>query len=265
MTQDWPRLFSASGFRWQIGLRPGDAPAFFAATPEHREILKTRAELLDESPADYAALLEAGCPLLEETARFAADAGALSSAEGHSIESLGRALEPDFVLLRPSAEGLLVVGGVVCFPSSWALPEKLGRALHETHAPVPGLNSQLGERIRTALDRLPPGGAWARENWGLARDGDRNHHPKRARRSLDASIGPGDVWLRIERQILYHLPQTGGLLFGIRLEIMRWEQLAQIEDAMHAFRGGLETMSDEIAAYKGLLTARETILGWLPK
>src|SRR4029434_3562885 len=87
------------------------------------------------SPLEYAMLSDARRPLLEETRQFAVTCGALDPAAGHSLETLGRTLEPDFVLLVPSPNGPIVVGGVVCFPSSWALPEKIGRTLHETHEP----------------------------------------------------------------------------------------------------------------------------------
>jgi hypothetical protein len=263
MTPDWSRLFTDSGFRWQMGLRTGDARSFFAPTPERLEILADRGRCLDESPADYAVLADAGRPLLDETRLFAVESGALDAAANCELETLGRALEPDFVLLAPSPDGPIVVGGVVCFPSSWALPEKIGRTLHETHGPVPALNPQLGERIRSALDRLPPGSAWERENWGLSRDGERNQHPKRNKRRLDETVEPDEVWLRLERQILYRHPQTGGILFGIRLEITPLRDLVESEGARAGLRRSLETMPAEIASYKGLLTARSKILGWL--
>jgi dimethylamine monooxygenase subunit A len=263
MSHDWSRLFSSTEFRWQMGLRGGDAHSFFAATPDNAEILAERGQLLDGSPGDYAMLLDAGKDLLEETRSFAGVAGAADAGADHSLESLGRSLEPDFVLLRPSPNGPVVVGGVVCFPSSWALPEKMGLTLEQTHGPVPALNPQLGQRIRTALDRLAPGVAWERENWGLARDGNRNHHPHRPRKRLDETVEPNELWLRIERQVLYRLPQTGGLLFGIRLEITPWAELVENEEAVAGLRRGLETMPGEIASYKGLSSARVQILSWM--
>lgn len=263
MTQDWSRLFASSGFRWQMGLRTGDADSFFLPTSERVEILAERGRYLDECPADYAMLTDSGRPLLAEMHQFAVAGGALDPTSDYLLETLGRKLEPDFVLLTPSPDGPIVVGGVVCFPSSWSLPEKIGRTLDQTHGPVPDLNPQLAERIRTALDRLPPAGAWERDNWGLSRDGERNHHPHRARKRLDETVEPDEIWLRVERQILYRLPHTGGILFGIRLEITPWLEIAQSEDAKAGLRRSLETMPADIASYKGLLSARSKILGWL--
>jgi dimethylamine monooxygenase subunit A len=263
MSRDWSRLFAASEFRWQMGLRTGDVLSFLTPTPDHAEILAERRQLLAESLPEYAMLLDAGEDMLAEVRRLAVSCGALDASEDCSLNAIGCALEPDFVLLQPSSSGPVIVGGVVCFPSSWSLPEKMGRTLEETHSPVPSLNPQLGERIRTALDRLAPGVAWERENWGLARDGNRNHHPARARKRLDETVAPNELWLRVERQMLYRLPQTGGILFGIRLEITPWHELMQNEEATAGLRRSLETMPDEIASYKGLATARRRILNWL--
>ena len=263
MAHSWSRLFANSGFRWQMGLSAGDVDSFFALTENSAEILAERRRCLDQSPADYVALLDPGRPLVHEMLEIPSIAGVLGPARDQSLESAARNLEPDFVLLLPTVKGPMVVGGVVCFPSSWSLPEKIGRTLHETHAPVPELNAQLGRRIEAALDRLPSAAAWQRDNWGLSRGGDRNHHPHKARPRLDETIEPNELWLRVERQLLYRLPRSGGILFGIRLEITPWHTLIQSEEAVVGLRRSLETMPDDIAAYKGLLSARRKILGWL--
>ena len=257
MQLDWPRLFPSGDFRFHMGLRPGEARAFFAATAENDELLAERGRWLDAAPADYAGLLEDGADLLAEAAELAATWGVET---GGDLIALGRAWEPDFVLLDSE---LRVRGGVVCFPSAWALPEKLGRTLVETHGPVPGLNAALAPRIHAALGKLAPGAAWERENWGLARDADRNHHPARPRRRLDESITVGEVWLRVERQCLFRMPRTGGLLFGIRLVLLPLADVLAQPDAADGLRRGLESMPEDVAEYKGVARARATLLEWL--
>ena len=257
MQLDWPRLFPSGDFGFHMGLRPGEAPAFFSATAENGALLAERGRWLDEAPGDYAALLPEGADLFAEAAEFAATWGAEA---GGDLIALGRAWEPDFVLLDSA---LRVLGGVVCFPSAWALPEKLGRTLDQTHGPVPGLNAALAPRIHAALGKLAPGAAWERENWGLARDADRNHHPARARRRLDETITVGEVWLRVERQCLVRMARTGGLLFGIRLVLLPLAAVLAQPDAVDGLRRGLESMADDVAEYKGLARARSTVLAWL--
>jgi hypothetical protein len=50
MAGKWSRLFPAGDFRWSIGLRPGDARAFFAPTAEHAELIAERERWLRETP-----------------------------------------------------------------------------------------------------------------------------------------------------------------------------------------------------------------------
>lgn len=263
MNHDWARLFSGDAFRWQMGLRAGDAFSFFAPTEERDEILAERKCWLGEAAGDYVAITDAGRALLGELHEFAIAAASLDPKVECKLETFGCELEPDFVLLGPSSRGPVVEGGVACFPSSWSLPEKLGLTLDQTHQPVPRLNPELGERIRTALERMQPGIAWKRENWGLSRDGDRNHHPSRIRKRLDETVTPDEIWVRVEHQILYRFPKSNAHLFGIRLTITPLIDVIQCSVARAGIGKALESMPDEIANYKGLLSARERVGSWL--
>ncbi len=244
-----------------MSLRAGDARAFFAATNENAELLAERRQWLDAAPEECALALPEGAALVAEAAELAAEWGMPAAAE---VGALGRVWEPDFVLLRPGeGGGFRVVAGAVCFPTAWALGEKLGHSLTETHEPVPGLNAALGARIDLALARLAPGTAWERENWGLARDGERNHHTARPRRRLDETITREEVWLRVEQQCLLKLARTGGVLFGIRLVITPLAQVLKEPAGVEGLRRALASMPEEVAVYKGLASARASLLAWL--
>ena len=94
------------------------------------------------------------------------------------------------------------MAGVVCFPSSWALAEKIGHPLDFIHAVVPGLNSSIGSIIDTFLSRLEPGIAYERSNWGIAATPELNLHPSLNRPRLKAPLPPDRTWIRVEDQIL---------------------------------------------------------------
>jgi hypothetical protein len=271
MAGKWSRLFPAGEYRWSIGLRPGDVRAFFARTEANADLLAERKRWLEEMPGECALLTEEGVPLLDEAMDLARewDRGTLDQGDANvagrvdALQCLGRAWEADFVLLTPKDDGMTVEGGVVCFPSAWALREKLGRTLEFTHSVVPELNAQLAARIQKVLSQLAPGAAWERENWGLSRDAERNHFVHRSRRRLDPSIQPTEVWLRIERQVLMKMPRTGGILFGIRLEIVPWLEVVADPDAREGLGRALASMPPAAAEYKGLGTARDVLLEWL--
>jgi hypothetical protein len=128
---------------------------------------------------------------------------------------------------------------------------------------VPRLNTELSARINAALGKLPPGTAWERDNWGFARTAELNRHPGRPLPRLDATITPEEVWLRAEHQILFKLPQTGGVLFGIRIELTPLGELLSDPAASAALHRTLESMPADAAQYKDLTTSRPVLLEWL--
>jgi hypothetical protein len=156
-----------------------------------------------------------------------------------------------------------LLGGCVCFPSSWSLEEKMGRPLDFIHRVVPGLNEQLGKPIAQFLRRMTPDIAWLRANWGLSRSAELNQHPRRALPRLDATVQPDEVWLRVEHQALVALPTTGGVLFGIRVMVHSLTEVKRDPDAARGLHRALQTMPEAMAIYKGIAPARSALLGIL--
>jgi hypothetical protein len=170
-------------------------------------------------------------------------------------------LEPDWLLLAPDHAGSFRLhAACVCFPSSWSLEEKMGLPLESIHGVVPGLNAQAGRPIAGFLQRLAPGIAWQRANWGLSRSPERNQHPALPRPRLDDTVAPDEVWLRVEHQALVALPRTGGLLFGIRVTVHPWAEILAEAPARQGLRRALATMPETVAAYKGIAPARARLL-----
>ncbi|NER26066.1 MAG: DUF3445 domain-containing protein [Symploca sp. SIO1C2] len=173
----------------------------------------------------------------------------------------GTQLEPDVVLLCRDRAGVFrVAGGVVVFPSYWGLAEKIGQTLLEVHGPVPGLNEAIGPAIDRYLDKIKPGFAAGRPNWGLAAIDAWNLHPATRPPTLMAGMTADQMWLRVERQILTPLPQTGAMLFGIRIERHRLDHVLANADVRRRFHRAIQTMPAEVAAYKGLDQIRSTLV-----
>jgi hypothetical protein len=74
---------------------------------------------------------------------------------------------------------------------------------------------------------------------------------------------PDEVWLRVEHQLLFKLPQTGGVLFGIRLTTVPWREVMNVAEAREGLRRALESMPSDAAEYKGLAAVRGKIVEWL--
>ncbi len=267
---DWTRLLPDADYRFQFGVSPCDAAEFFAPTAESAKILAERGAWLDADANQYAGLQPDGDDVLLEAVELATGWRSIPNevGRGHSgfelCMALGRHWEPDFVLLLPDGQNeFRMVGGCVCFPSSWRLNDKLGQPLEAIHGPVPGLNQSLGKPINEFLRRLKHGQSQGRSNWGLSRSPELNQHPDRALPLLAPPVELTDVFLRIERQILIALPRTGGVLFGIRLEIVNLSDLSRNSDAARGLTRALRTMPEDVAAYKNLTSVRDHLASQL--
>lgn len=267
---DWLRLFPDEDFRFRVGLRTGGVESFFAPSPDRDAILAHRRSALDWQPSRYATALDNSLAAVREAASLMVPVQCRPAFSAKASEpkalcvQIGCVCEADWVLLSPDADsGHPVLAGVVCFPSSWSLPEKLGRPIREVHAPVPTVNAVLGRSIDAFLQRLVPGEAWQRENWGFSADDVLDHHPEASTPPLSESVTLETTWLRLESQLFVRMPQTQAILFGIRVEVHRLDSLAVIPGLAPRIVRSLETMSEEIAAYKGLTRCRSKLIAAL--
>lgn len=269
------RWFDDEDFRFRLGTVPGTAEDFFAHSPEAPEVLAERRHWLATDPDRYAVLLPAGTSIAEELLRVAAAWPMLRdlptefwNPEATLFDRLlqfSGQLEPDFVLLaRPPEnaahpEAFTVVGGSVCFPSTWRLTDKLGQSVAEVHAPVPDLNSALATQIDRLIARLRPGKCIVRANWSVCRTPERNQHPDRNLPGVESPVTLEGAWLRREDQCLLTLPQTGGVVFGIRVTHTSWRELRNHPAAAHSVARALRTMPIQMQAYKRLDVVSEEL------
>ena len=177
-------LFPAGDFAFHMRFRRGDIEQFYKNNAVHADIIAERKKWLAQDAHKYAAALPESAPLLNEALDFAKSVGIHTSKGATLLETmlnLGGAWEPDLLLLKcPSiAEQPVLLAGCVCFPSSWALEEKIGRPLDAIHGPVPTLNQQFANPVQQFLARIKPGISWERINWGLSRSPELNQHPSR--------------------------------------------------------------------------------------
>lgn len=251
-------IFPEEDYRFQLTLRKGNLAEFFQATEP--ALLSERRAWLERDPGRYAVGTAGAGVLLSEfetiigTGNETAATNAAPSLDlTKRLIQRGGEWEPDFVLLSNEHAGVFRIrGGVVCFPSWWDLAEKIGLTLDKTHGPVPGLNPSLGPTLSQFLQKLKPGVAYERANWGLAATPDLNLHPALSAPRLGLPFDPERSWVRIEDQILAALPRTGGIVFGIRLRIIPLPRLLDEPPLRAGLHRALATLSEPLAAYKGL-------------
>lgn len=259
----WEQLFPDAEYGFHFQFKRESLHAYYGRrTP--RPVLEQRAGLIERHADWFVAFDAQSDTFVKETAALLASTGLALNGDDVAprklLHRMGMATDADLVVLRPDAGAWRVTAGVVCFPSGWSLPEKLGKTLEDIHGVVPGLNAALSERINKFISGLKPGYSWERVNWGLSAADQLSMHPNLQPSRLQSDTPVNQVWVRVEMQSLALLPETGGLLFGIR--ILNQPLITLLEDASLKVRieRALRTMPDDVAEYKGLAAFRETFL-----
>lgn len=259
MSDSLADLFPDGDFRFHLTLRRGEPAEFFRSRDPTGSVLAERQRWLASDPGRYMAVLPEAEPAVRE---FSALASAwqlvLAGASGTYVpvegvlRDLGGSLEPDLLFLSAGPDGRFrLQAGSLCFPTGWALVEKLGDTLDFIHGVVPGLNAALESPIHQFLSRLKPGPAFLRDNWGIAATDKLNLHPERRLPAPDLPARLDQLWLRVEHQALLALPESHGIVFGIRIALHRLDAVASGPHAK-GLRRALETMPREVIAYKRL-------------
>lgn len=146
----------------------------------------------------------------------------------------------------------------VCFPSGWRPERLLGTTFQTIHGPVPAFTDKLAvaqSMVRSMVERGP----YVRFVWTCSADDILDHHPEQGTRLPHSSTSPG--FLRVERQVTMPFTELGGALFLIRTYVYPFASLST--EQKQTLSTALSAMSDEIAAYKGLLAGRPHLLDLL--
>jgi len=203
--------------------------------------------------------------LTRTDAPFAHTAGEIAPVD--AIDLLASILSEDIALVtRDPASGdewlpLLHV----CAPHHWDPRDKLGRPFAHVHAPVADAAPLIaqGPRLMRAVIEQGP---FLRFAWGPAGNDRMNHHPE-ADHGRDRSGEPvvdGSGWfVRVERQVLWGLPDAHGALFTIRPYWYPMETLAADPLRRAQLADALADMSPAALAYKSFVTARDPLVAWL--
>jgi dimethylamine monooxygenase subunit A len=214
-----------------------------------------RARLLREQPNDVLGvlpesedaaqeLLEFILPLLPAKG-FTLDGDRVTRPDGVSITldrsrplwTLGHLVQEDLCILQKpdgAAEHVLTAA-VLCFPSSWTLSQKLGRAMMRIHAPVAPYDDQMGARVQRMFDMIRPEQPLWRANI-LRYDNPALYQPRLEFAPKDKRAdGP---YFRSEKQGLVRLPRTGAVVFSIHTVVVPMTALSDDQRAtLLALRG----------------------------
>jgi hypothetical protein len=183
------------------------------------------------------------------------------------LELAGRLAQEDFCLIQNTAHGPVFTAAVLCFPSRWRLIDKIGKPLSAVHGPVPLYADRLAAPVDRLMRHLKAGRVASRLNWSLLDDPALFQPGGKWKIDAGTDITAGDagsrVYLRVERQTLRRLPDSGAVLFGIRVHVYRLDRIIVRPDLAAGLAQAVRALPEEILQYKSVLSFREPLLAWL--
>lgn len=164
-----------------------------------------------------------------------------------ALEEAASIVSDDLCLLsakRPNDWRL--IAGVLCAPTFWTLPERIGLDLGGLHGPVPGGDPKLANRVGRIFTGLTPDTVLERFNWTV-QTSDKRYTPDRPSASGKTIE---DLHLRVERQTIRKLARTEAVVFTIRISVDPLLPILVEGDAREAFEDAWLGTSHEIRQYK---------------
>lgn len=252
-----------------IGLRPISLDRWFEGGESAAEIVARKGRVMAEAPELGWRETEGSRPGQAEAAALVAEAvGAPAENDGRPpLLSAAFQVSDDLCLMERRDGGWTLTAASLCAPTFFSAPEAVGRPLSGLHGPVPGFNERLLHRVTRIFDALAPDVVVERRNWTVLNCGELflpDPAPVRARiPALTVETAGRALHVRVERQTLRRLLETGGVLFTIR--VWRWplEALAADPAVLAAFADAWRAASPEFRAYKKLHLYDDLVAAWL--
>jgi len=178
-----------------------------------------------------------------------------------------RQVSDDLCLMQRGDGDWRLTALCLCAPTFFTADAVLGRTLDELHGPVDGFAERFLARVRRVFDGLRPGLVLERRNWTVVNSAEPftpQSTPIRARIGEITPDQAGEaLHLRVERQTLRRLPQTGAALFTIRVWLQPLASLAQDRAQLNAFAQAWRNASPRFRAYKRFDLYDELVAGFL--
>ena len=162
---------------------------------------------------------------------------------------------PDDLCLMEKRDGQWRLTALSLSAGSFFTAEQvIGKSLADLHVPVTGFADRLLVRVQRIFEGLRPELVLERRNWTVLNSAELHTPSSVPIRARIGEINPADAGsalsLRVERQTLRRLPQTGGALFTIRVWLAPLGSLRDDPARLAAFAHAWRTAHPDLRAYK---------------
>jgi hypothetical protein len=240
-----------------IGLRPIAPDRWFEGGEAAQAAEARKAALLQTCPSRVWAEQEGSRPAQAEAAAVVRAAlGLPPSAMEPPLQVVSLQVADDLCLMQRRDGGWTLTALSLSAGTFFTAEEAIGKTLDGLHAPVPGFGDRFLTRVARIFDNAQPGVILERRNWTVLNAGDLHlpdPAPVRARiPAITAERAAEALFLRVERQTVSKLPQTGAVLFTIRVWTQTLAELAQDPVRLAAFAEAWRNATPDFRSYKRL-------------
>ena len=190
------------------------------------------------------------------------------------LDWVGRQVQEDLVILG-NDPGTSLVAGQLCFANGFSLDDKHGQPFLTIHAPAPRMVVPTMDAAQKLIERLPPLRSIWRASWNFKISDEldlTSRHNARYKSEMDR-VSPtltGDnigqrLFIRIERQTLTKLPNSGCILFGIHTYINLLGNECTDKERAGCILKVLQSTPREMLDYKAVTPFESALVTYLTK
>ncbi|HET6969499.1 MAG TPA: DUF3445 domain-containing protein [Phenylobacterium sp.] len=241
---------------FRIGLRPIDPADWFEGGEPNPAARKD--PLFAAHPAQVWAETEGSRPAQAEVLSLVSEAvGRPIAAEDRPpLLAAARAVADDLCLMEKRDGAWRLTALSLSAGSFFTADQVIGRSLAELHVPVTGFHERLLARVVRIFDGLRDDLVLERRNWSVVSSPELfmpDPGPMRAAiPGIDPAHAADELRVRVERQTLRRLPQTGGVVFTIRVWVDPLSAIAADPQRLAHFAQAWRSATPEFRAYKRL-------------
>lgn len=166
------------------------------------------------------------------------------------------------ILQRSKSDEFRLTAASLCAPSGWDLQSRIGQPLAILHHPVPGLNRDIGDQLDRLLVRMKPNHFYRRCNWSLKLHHSLADFPLQAtsqcqpamlrHKNLPVIQDLSSIFMRVEQQSLWKLPDTGAVIFLILVMVEPLSSIFARTDCQAQLLDSLSRQGSEVRRYKNI-------------
>jgi hypothetical protein len=185
--------------------------------------------------------------------------------DDHPLVEAARLVQEDLAVLHQVDGSWVLTAGVVCFPSHWTISDKVGLPLEGVHAPVAHYGEELRDKVDRFHERLTVDRPVWRRNWFVNPTGELHLPAYGHQMHIADAIEPdgSPMWIRSELQTLRRLPETGAILFTIRVQRVPLGVLLQRPDLAARMLTSVRSWDREKRMYTSTGGALDALIEWL--